>query len=337
MKWLLFPFTLLFAAATGIRNFLYDSGFIKSYHSKIKTICIGNLQVGGSGKTPMTALLFSWFAPDFKVSILSRGYGRKTSGLIEANRDASPHSIGDEPYWYHSQLRAHTVVAEKRKLGLQFLEQKNTNLVLLDDAFQHRNVRCDVNIVLTDCHKPFFKDTLMPMGRLRESANGLKRADVLIYTKCPLDLSEQQKLELIGKATQVKNVFFSGIVYDTPKVLKGEHAFQATQYNQLIAVSAIANSKPFVEHCKSLCSRVEVMDFKDHHDYQLKDIQEIVKKLNPQTLVLCTEKDAVKLKAEQFDSIIPHNQFYYVPIQTKILFEEEKQLKALIESKLSIG
>jgi tetraacyldisaccharide 4'-kinase len=335
MKWFLFPFTLLFAAATSIRNYLYDKGLFKTYHSKIKTICIGNIQVGGAGKTPMTALLYAWYSKNKKVSILSRGYGRKTQGLIEANQNASPQTIGDEPFWYHNTLHAHTVVAEKRKEGLQFLEKKQTDLVLLDDAFQHRNVTCDVNLVLTDFNKPFYNDCLMPFGRLREMASGLKRADALVFTKCPVNLSEDLKNELLKKVKGVRNVFFSGIEYSEPVALKGNVCFKEKQFKRIIAVSAIANSTPFVEHCQSICENVLAMDFRDHHDYQIADVQKMIALLDENSLVLCTEKDAVKLGAHQFKSIIPLNQFFYIPIATKILFNEASRLKAFLDAKLA--
>jgi tetraacyldisaccharide 4'-kinase len=234
-------------------------------------------------------------------------------------------------------LNAHTVVAENRKEGLHFLEAHQSELILLDDAFQHRKVSCDVNLILSDFNKPYFKDYLMPMGRLRESSAALKRADALIFTKCPIDLNSNQKNELKSKVKWVKNVFFSAIEYSEPTVLKGTMSFNQMQFNRIVAVSAIANSKPFVQHCQSICDRVLVMDFKDHHDYQFADVQRMIAQLDENTLVLCTEKDAVKLRSEKFDSILPINRFFYVPITTTILFDEAEQLKSVLDVKLAVN
>src|SRR5690606_27488088 len=173
LKILLLPFALIYQVLTDLRNLLYDKGVLKSEKFKIKSICIGNLQVGGSGKTPMTAWLFQYLNPKVKTSILSRGYGRKTKGLIAASPQSNASEIGDEPYWYYSELQVeNVVVSEKRSLGLQYLQDKNLDLVLLDDAFQHRSVACNLHIMLSDFSSPFFKDLLLPAGRLRESRKG---------------------------------------------------------------------------------------------------------------------------------------------------------------------
>ncbi len=176
-KYLLMPFGWLYGSIASLRNRLYDRKVFESYESALKTIVIGNLQVGGSGKTPHTALLYNFLKGQYKIGILSRGYGRKTRGLQVADDTSDAGQIGDEPLWYHKTLTgAKVVVAESRKAGLQYLEQQGLNLVLLDDAYQHRAVTCTINLLLTDYHLPYYNDHVMPYGRLREWKTGDKRA-----------------------------------------------------------------------------------------------------------------------------------------------------------------
>jgi tetraacyldisaccharide 4'-kinase len=336
MKYLLLPFSWLYGLLTSLRNGLYDRGVFKSYHSSLKTIVIGNLQVGGSGKTPMTAWLYDVFHNHYKVAILSRGYGRRSKGLLEADSSSTASSIGDEPLWYYQNLKdAKVVVAEKRQLGLLYLEQTNTQLVLLDDAFQHRAITADVYLMLSEYSNPYFKDYPMPYGRLREYRHGDKRADCIIMTKCPANLSLQDKVSTIQtiNPSDKQAVFFTGLKADLPQCINGNVVFDAANFDTIIALSGIASPDSFVAFCQSLGKPVDAHTFKDHHHYTINDIKDILSKITARTAIICTEKDAVKLSEPDLLTLFPSNQLFSLPVRPYFLFDEEEKFRKFLKSK----
>lgn len=335
MRFLLFPLALLFDLITTIRNFLFDKGFLKCYSSKLKTIVIGNLQVGGTGKTPHTALFYDWFKSEYNIAILSRGYGRKSKGLVLADDKSSAQTIGDEAFWYYNNLKsAKVVVSESRTNGLKFLEQGPSELVLLDDAFQHRKIKGHVNIVLSDFGLLYYNDWLMPVGRLRESRRGVKRANIIIITKCPIDLTATQKQEIIQKINpQVhQKVFFSSIEYSEIYPLKGHRALKELPFQQIFGLSSIAKPELFIKELKKIKASVVELKYNDHHDYSINDIQNIINRLKDNDVIITTEKDAVKLQEQNIYQLLPENKVYVLPIKTNILFNEGIELKAFIEN-----
>ncbi len=337
MKILLLPFSLVYGLIAWLRNVCYDLKILKSYNSKLKTIVIGNLQVGGSGKTPMTAYLYWMLSSKYNTAVLSRGYGRKTKGLMAADAQANAESIGDEPLWYFQTLPgAQVVVAESRENGLKHLEKTDAELVLLDDAFQHRAVKCGVQILLSDYKKPYYKDFPMPYGRLRECSSGAKRADIIIISKCPEVLSLEQKENFLKsiKAHAKQDVFFSTLQIGNPRKVKGNLSIDKRPFKKIIALSGIANPDSFKEICLRISPNCVSLSYKDHHHYTANDMTQILSKLDDDTIVFTTEKDAVKLSAEGIYNLIPINQFYILPVQVQFLFDDESRFDALIKEKL---
>ena len=335
MRFLLLPLSYLYGAIGALRNMLYDRGIFKSYQSRLKTLVIGNLQVGGSGKTPMTAWLYGYLSPHYSTAILSRGYGRSTRGLLVADKQSSADSIGDEPLWYYQHLpNAQVVVSEKRQLGLQYLETTSTELVLLDDAFQHRAITANVYLMLSEYSRPYYNDYPMPYGRLREFRHGVKRAHGIIISKCPAELSLEEKIAMIKAINpdEHQSVFFTGLKADKPVALKGSAAFDIRNFDRIIALSGIASPASFHAFCHSFGLPVEVQAYGDHHQYTATEIQALLKQLTARTCILCTEKDAVKLSAPVLSTLWPDNLLFSLPVQPYFLFEEEDKFKRFLKA-----
>lgn len=339
LRWILWPFSVLYGIITYLRNLTFDWGLRPSYRSKLKTIAIGNLQVGGSGKTPMTAYLYWQFASKYKMAILSRGYGRKSKGLIAATDLSTADDIGDEPLWYYQSLPdAKIVVSEKRKKGLKYLEKRtDRTMVLLDDAMQHRKVNCQANLLLTDHQLLYTQDHMMPTGRLREWAVGAKRAQIIVVTKCPEDLSLQaaQDIQVQLNVLPHQKVFFTALTLGNPKKLKGALSLDKRPYQSVLALSGLANPSSFHKFCQRFSNQIQYKTFRDHHQYSLKDVQDIFHQIDPNTIVLCTEKDAIKLKEEHLLAFIPENTVYVLPVFVAVLFDQDQALLTAIESCLN--
>lgn len=336
MKFLLLPFSWLFGLITSLRNVLYDKGIFKAYQSPLKTIVIGNLQVGGSGKTPMTAYLYELFHTQYHIAILSRGYGRKSSGLIEAMPDSTAETIGDEPLWYYRQLKnARVVVAEKRQVGLQYLESCDTQLVLLDDAYQHRAVKANVYLMLSEYSKPYYQDYPMPYGRLREYKTGDRRADCIIMTKCPADLRLEDKVKTIQTINPMdgQEVFFTGLKAGTPSNVNGKPSFTEVDFDHVIALSGIASPDSFIAFCQTFGKPVQVCSYRDHHQYTVEDIKEVLKYAGSKSVVVCTEKDAVKLGVPELLKEFGEVPLFSLPVRPYFLFDEEEKFKKVLKSK----
>lgn len=337
MKFILLPFSWLYGLITSFRNVLYNKGIFKAYRSTLKTIVIGNLQVGGSGKTPMTAYLFEMFQGQIQTAILSRGYGRDTKGLLEAGVNSTAEEIGDEPLWYYRHLKnAKVVVAEKRQLGLQYLEAGDTQLVLLDDAYQHRAVKADIYLMLSEYNMPYFKDYPMPYGRLREYRSGDRRADCIIMTKCPDNLKIEDKVKTIQAINPMdgQEVFFTGLRAETPIDVKGKLSFTELSFDKVIALSGIASSDSFIALCQSYGKPVHVCSFRDHHHYTTDDIKSVLKHAGTQTVIICTEKDAVKLSNEILINEFGETPLFSLPVRPYFLFDEEEKFKKVVKSRL---
>lgn len=309
-----------------IRNFLYDIQFIKSYHIPGKSIALGNLSVGGTGKSPHTLYLWELIYPHHDVAILSRGYGRKTTGLIEVETAHTAKQVGDEPLMFKKRVGDATlvVVAEQRKTGVDYIRQKNKQaVILLDDAFQHRKVKAGFSILLTDFNQPYFSDMLLPSGNLREPKSGKQRATCLIVTKCPKSLSNVQKSEFIQDLdVQTKKVFFSSINYGK-LVSFGK---EMNDFNQVLIVSGIANPKPLFDYFKQnyMC---ETIIFPDHHNFSQKDITQIHAKFdtftNRNSIIITTEKDFMRLNSLLTSQEKEKYPWHYQQIELEIEIKEE--------------
>ena len=301
---LLFPLTIWYGVAVALRNLLYDKGLLRSYTSSLETIAVGNLIMGGSGKTPHTEWLLRQLSAKGRVALLSRGYGRNTRGYVEATDASSAAEIGDEPLMIHRKMpHVVTTVCEERREGLQRLEAMNEPpmAVVLDDAYQHRQVRADKYILLTEYGRLYCDDHVLPFGNLREWRCGSRRADMVIVTKCPPTLSgeEQEALRHRLKISTKQKLFFSYISYDRPVKLFGAgDAPQLEELDEVLLVTGIAHPEPLQQY---LSRQVQVtsMRYGDHHAFSMHDIEAIKERsrrlAGGRKAVVTTEKDASRL------------------------------------------
>jgi tetraacyldisaccharide 4'-kinase len=322
LKVLLFPFAVLYDVVTSIRNTLYERGYKPSAEFDVPVISVGNLAVGGTGKTPMVEYLIRLLGDSYKIVTLSRGYGRSTKGIIIADQDANAKTIGDEPYQVFRKFegKVRVAVGEERALAIAHILQEvpETEVLLLDDAFQHRKVRPSFQIVLTDYNNLFYDDLLLPAGRLRESARGAARANAIIVTKCPPTIKDEQMM-MIEKAVREYSdapVFFSIIRYGYPLPLNDANQMPS----QIVLVSGVANHRPFEEHVSRQFSIVKHFKFRDHHSYTNSDLETIYRAAkNAKAAVVTTEKDAVKFDSSTISRIFTDVPVFYLPIQTEFL------------------
>ena len=326
-RYFLFPFSFLYYIITLIRNLFFDWGIITSQKLQEPSICIGNLSVGGSGKTPMTIYLTNLLKNDFQVQILSRGYGRKTSGYKEVTVDSTSDNVGDEPLLYKKRFKLEitVAVAEKRSLGANELLkiQTKNSILLLDDAFQHRSVNAGFSILLTPFQQIFTSDFLLPVGNLREARCGAKRADCIVITKCPESIEAAHKNRIIECMQKYsKPIFFSSIEY-------GELISFGTKRNSfetVLLVCGIAQPETLIIELRKKY-KVEVLLFADHHNFDSSDIKEIHQKFNTfvrdGVAIITTEKDYVRLQTKLTADELETYPWYYLPIELKIENEDE--------------
>ena len=323
---LLYPFALIFRIATGIRNHLYSIGHKRSFRFEIPVISVGNLSLGGSGKTPAIEYLIRLLKNEHHIATLSRGYGRRTKGLRFATDNDSASTIGDEPFQFYRKYGSdlHVVVGEDRAFAIPNIlhQYPETSVILLDDAFQHRSVNPHLSILLTYYEKPFYKDYLLPMGRLRESRSGAKRADAIIITKCPKDLSLAAQGEMrnnIKRYARDVPVFFSFITYGKPIPFLDTKALISSK---VVLVSGIARNKPLENYVACQFELVKHFRFKDHHSYTVKDVAALRHHLKTQIAevsLLTTEKDMVRFLDPKFKQLLNDLPCYYLPIEMNFI------------------
>jgi tetraacyldisaccharide 4'-kinase len=315
LRKIFFPIVPIYYLITSLRNKLFDFNLLKSKSYNIPIICVGNLSVGGTGKSPMIEYLVRLLQKNYSVAVLSRGYKRSTSGFILANEKTKVEEIGDEPYQFKNKFPDILIAVDAdRQHGIEEILNLNNSpdIILLDDGFQHRKVKAGLYILLTSFHKLYTEDILLPYGDLRESKRGAKRADVIIVTKCPVDLKDEVKAE-ISKKLNLNNdqkLFFSSISYGD--IIYSDK--ESKPIDKLIAqkfslVTGIANSQPLVEYLRSKGLTFEHLDFQDHYNFTAKDID----KLKNKKFILTTEKDYVRLK-DKLDA----SKLFYLPISTEI-------------------
>lgn len=329
MKWLrflLFPFGILYWLITSIRNYLYNHVLYKSYQAPIPVIAVGNLSVGGTGKSPQTEYLIRLLSDKYKVAVLSRGYKRKTEGFVLADENTRVEDLGDEPFQFLSKFHHIQVAVDAdRTNGIKQLLQSGNppEVILLDDAYQHRKVKATAYILLTAYGDLYCDDYILPVGNLRESGSGADRAAIIIVTKCPKDISEatMQKIKNKLQPKPFQKVFFTTISYD-------EYVYNQTEKirladipaEQIFAVSGIANPDLFYAHL-AVSDR---LTFPDHHRFSPKDIDRITEKSNGK-IIITTEKDYMRLKGK-----LPQDKLYYLPIKTDFIKEKEIFDQAII-------
>lgn len=328
LRKILFPFAILYGLVTAIRNFLFDKGILKSYAFDLPIIAVGNLSVGGTGKTPQIEYLIRLLSSDYKVATLSRGYKRKSEGFVLADANVNAEILGDEPFQFFQKFpNIQVAVDANRKNGIEQLLSKNPKpeVILLDDAYQHRKVKAGFYILLTAYGDIYADDFMLPTGNLRESRSGAQRADVVVVTKCPPGLSEAEQLLIKNKLKLAENqqLYFSCIAYDD--CIYSENSkieLSEIMEEQKLLLAGIAKPEPFFAHLKN--ANDSCLTFPDHHHFSENDIQEIIVKAQD-AIIITTEKDYVRLKGS-----LPVEQLFYLPIQSKFLsagVEFDKKIK----------
>jgi tetraacyldisaccharide 4'-kinase len=336
LRIILFPFSLLYGLIVYIRNFLYDKKVLKSEKVAVPTICIGNLTVGGTGKTPHTEFVLSILKNDWKTAMLSRGYKRKTSGFRLANANSTALEIGDEPLQIYRKFPETTVaVDEKRVRGvneLLLMFPDKLQVIVLDDAFQHRQIACGFSILLTDYSRLYTRDFYLPSGRLREGKSGSKRADVIVVTKCPDDISPTEMLEIQQEINPAENqeLFFSSYEYKNLKPVFSEGSekkLDSIEDFGVLIVAGIVSPQAMVAHLKQYTAHTDTLFFPDHHAFSEKDIAALQKKYNSlnttEKIIVVTEKDAARLLSVNYPAELKSATFA-LPIEVKILDNKEK-------------
>lgn len=335
LKILLYLFAILYDFITRVRNYLYDTGRRGSIQFEANIIGVGNLTVGGTGKTPHVEYLIRLLKDRYKVATLNRGYGRKTKGFLIADETSSALTLGDEPFQYYKKYGKEITVAvgEERALAIPsiLMEREDTNVILLDDAYQHRSVRPLLTILLSDFNRPFYEDVLLPAGRLRESRKGANRADIVIVSKCPdnlADLEQSNTIKAISKyLKQDTPVFFTGINYGKPISFCNEDL--DIEGRSVVLVTGLANAKPITDYIKGRYTLSKHFEFPDHYNYKMNDIESILSvfnRLNEKDghVLITTEKDMVKLINYTFKKLLEAVPFFYIPIEIYFLKERNK-------------
>ena len=335
MVGILTPLSWIYGAVTGVRNWLFDSNILKEEEYDVPIVGVGNITVGGTGKTPHVEYIVSQMAADYKVAVLSRGYKRKTKGFVLANSKSTPDLLGDEPYQIYQKfgMRAHVAVCENRRKGISELLRlfPDLQLIVLDDSFQHRWVKPKVSVLLTDYSRPFYKDHLLPLGRLRESPVQVNRADMVVVTKCPDDLMPinfriaSKDLDLM----KFQKLFFSRYEYGSLKPVFPDDAPYHASLTQLgaedsvLLLTGIAHPRYFVRHFKNYPFSVKVDHYPDHHDFGRDDIDDICARFQSmpgrRKIIVTTEKDAVRLMFNPYfpQSLKPFT--FYLPVSVKMV------------------
>jgi tetraacyldisaccharide 4'-kinase len=299
---------------TWLRNWFYDRNIKSSRAYDFPVICVGNLSTGGTGKTPMIEYLIRLLKDEKSIATLSRGYKRKTEGFVLADENANADSIGDEPFQFYNKFGSIAVAVDaNRQNGIAELRnQKNQpEVILLDDAYQHRKVKAGFNILLTSYNNLYYKDLVLPTGNLREPRSGAKRADIVVVTKCKKDISEVEKDKITSRLRLKRHqkVFFSYIDYASI-VTSFRDTLELNDLPKFTLVTGIANATPLVDYLANKGLIFDHLEYSDHYNFRASDIENLTKK----QLIITTEKDYMRLSS--FESLKPH--LYYLPIETKI-------------------
>jgi len=345
-RFLLLPFSLIYRFITGVRNFLFDNGVLKSKEFDISIISIGNLTVGGTGKTPHTEYLVKILKKNFNIATLSRGYKRKTKGYVLSKPNSSFKEIGDEPKQISTKFPdIKVVVCENRVKGIKKIlnHDPKTEIVILDDAFQHRHLKPSISILLTDYNHPFYDDFMLPYGNLREDWSQYHRANIIIVTKAPDNLKPIDRRILAKKINVLpyQTIFFTSIKYSelkpifkTKKINLNNEIFLHEKYN-VLAISGIARTELFIDYInKNITDSINHLNYPDHYTYKEKDIKHIFlefdKIQNQKKLIITTEKDAVKFRESKLINEDYYKYLYYIPIEINFLFDSEEEFKLQI-------
>lgn len=343
-EWLT-PLSWIYGLVVILRNKLFDIGLLKQKAFDIPVISVGNITVGGSGKTPHVEYLISLLKDEVKTAVLSRGYKRKSSGYVLADDNSSMTDIGDEPFQMKKKFNnIYVAVDKKRRNGIERLtnddETKDVEVILLDDAFQHRYVKPGINILLVDYHRLIIYDKLLPAGRLREPMSGKERADMVIITKCPADLKPME-FRVLTKAMDLfpyQDLYFTTIEYDKlTKLFADEQKIDKEELKDVnvLLLTGIASPKLLLTDLKPHCKSIQSLTFSDHHLFTAKDINKInnaFAAMPSPKIIVTTEKDATRIEvAEGLDEDVKEA-IYTQPIHIKFMLEQEELFNNKIKS-----
>ncbi len=332
-KIILFPFSILYGFGVSIRNLLYDLGLLKSTSFNLPVISVGNLAIGGSGKTPHIEYLLVLLKDHINMAVLSRGYKRKTKGFRFVTMNDTANTVGDEPLQFRYKFRDVVIsVSESRMTGVPNILKKypQVQAVLLDDAFQHRAVVPGLNVLLTSFEKVYTQDLLLPAGRLREYPSSAERANIIIVTKCPPKLSEQEKQQFEKKINPLEGqkLFFSYYKYYDPYYLYDiNRKISLNQDQKVILLAAIANTNYLEQYLELECNLTQTLKFEDHHYFNERDILTLTHVIDsiedPNTIIITTEKDATRL--DLFRTVLLEKKIpiYVLPISVAFHFDEK--------------
>ena len=337
-RYLLFPLSLIYGAFILLRNYLFDKKIFKSAAFNFPVICVGNLALGGTGKTPMVEYLVEQLKENYTPATLSRGYKRKTKGFAIAGPRTTAIDIGDEPMQFHEKFPGVTVaVGEERIVAIpQLLQEKpNTDVIILDDAFQHRSVRAGLNILLTEYKNLFTRDLMIPAGDLRDVKQSRKRADIIIITKCPSDLEEAERaaIETEIRLLSGQQIFFTEILYAQPYHLFNGEVTDFGPATDLLLISGIANPKPMKDFLAAHVHSYDMLRYSDHHIFSSTDLREIKRHFerisSPNKMIVTTEKDGVRLK--KFEDELRELPVFVLPIRQNFLFNGAPAFNTIVK------
>ncbi|WP_026775197.1 tetraacyldisaccharide 4'-kinase [Polaribacter sp. Hel_I_88] len=332
VRFLLFPFAIMYDVVTTIRNLFFDVGIFKQTSFKIPVVVVGNLSVGGTGKTPQIEYLIRLLQDQFKVAVLSRGYKRETTGFVLLNDTHIALDVGDEPLQYFKKFKKIDVAVDANRVeGIQkLINDKSPELVLLDDAYQHRKVKGSFYVLLTKFDDLFTDDFLLPTGNLRESRGGAKRANVIVVTKCPEDLSHQKQETIQRKLEKYqKEVFFTTITYGAILSSKDVIPIDDLKEYTIVLITGIANPKPLLGFLSDKKINYKHLQFADHHNFSSIEIENIQQEFDAissaKKIILTTEKDFVRLE-KSIENL------FYIPIETSFLENQKDRFDEMVMS-----
>lgn len=333
LKILLFPFSIIYGLFSILYSFLYDYKILVPIRFALPVINIGNLTVGGTGKTPHTEYLINLLRPYIKVAALSRGYKRKSNGFLEVMVNSTVKDVGDEPLLYKLKYQELGVfVSESRVEGVSQILMKYPDIqtVLLDDAYQHREIRPALNLLLTEYDRPFFKDFFLPFGRLREWKSAYKRADTVIVTKCPANMAKDTRDNFIKdlKLKDHQRVFFSFYKYYDPYyIYDNQRKLKLTNDKTVVLISALASTSYLINYLEQIGCEYHSLEYNDHHDFtfdEIENLHKIYTSLNSDDkIILTTEKDAMRLNDQRKYLIDNQLPIFVLPVSVDFLFGEK--------------
>lgn len=321
---ILLPFSLIYSGIVALRNWLYNHNILHSTTFDIPVICVGNITVGGTGKTPFIEYILRTLESSNTPAIVSRGYRRKTKGLVIAAKDSTTQDIGDEPFQMHNKFPNIPIAVDgNRNKAIKWIKDNTScNVVLMDDGFQHRSTKASFYVLMTDYARPMWSDWTFPSGNLREPWHGRHRADIIIVNKCPENLSEKERDDIKKRLNVSCPIYFASITYGE---LRRHDATVANEdIDKALAIAGIGRPAPFFEEVKRRVKDTQCIEYADHHNFSADDFNNISSVMaNDGRRLITTEKDATRLANSGLD-------YLFIPIELKILFGQGKELNKII-------